>query len=120
MEHGEIALVADDTRNHVSATFAAGGRGADGGGGGGGGDGRVKKESWTALLQSKCEVLGMEKELAMQRWRQQCMEMAKATEMVQTLRGSVETILEVRLFSFLFFCFFCALGSAEKRGLGEM
>jgi hypothetical protein len=116
MEHGEIALVADDTGNHVSATTAGGGRGADGGGG----DGRVKKESWTALLQSKCEVLGMEKELAMQRWRQQCMEMAKATEMVQTLRGSVETILEVRLFSFLFFCFFCALGSAEKRGLGEM
>jgi hypothetical protein len=111
MEHGEIALVADDTGNHVSATTAGGGRGADGGGG----DGRVKKESWTALLQSKCEVLGMEKELAMQRWRQQCMEMAKATEMVQTLRGSVETILEVRLFSF-----FCALGSAEKRGLGEM
>lgn len=48
------------------------------------------------------------------------MEMAKATEMVQTLRGSVETILEVRQFSFLFFCFFCALGSAEKSGPGEM
>jgi len=80
MEHGEIALVADDTGSHVSATTAGGGRGAHGGGG----DGRVKKESWTALLQSKCEVLGMEKELAMQRWRQQCMEMAKATEMVQT------------------------------------
>ncbi|KAH8954783.1 hypothetical protein BDL97_08G099200 [Sphagnum fallax] len=93
MEHGEIALVADDAGNHVSATTAGGGRGADGGGG----DGRVKKESWTALLQSKCEVLGMEKELAMQRWRQQCMEMAKATEMVQTLRGSVETILEATM-----------------------
>jgi hypothetical protein len=118
MEHGEIALVADDTGNHVSATTAAGRRGADGGGG----NGRVKKESWTGLLQSKCEVLGMEKELAMQRWRQQCIEMAKATEMVQTLRGSVETILEVRLFSFLFFCFFflCSWFCGEERTGGNV
>ncbi len=79
-QEGEITVVADECSKGNHAVSDAG----------------TAKKALPALLQAKCEVLTMEKELAMQRWRQQCMEMAKAAEMAQTLRASVETILEVR------------------------
>jgi len=79
-QEGEITVVADECSKGNRAVSDAG----------------TAKKALPALLQAKCEVLTMEKELAMQRWRQQCMEMAKAAEMAQTLRASVETILEVR------------------------
>ena len=53
-------------------------------------------KGWPAVLKAKCEVLQMEKELADQRLRQQCAEMAQAAEMARCLRTSVQTILEVR------------------------
>ncbi|CAM6068103.1 unnamed protein product [Sphagnum tenellum] len=77
-QEGEITVVADEYSKGNHAVSDAG----------------TVKKALPALLQAKCEVLTMEKELAMQRWRQQCMEMAKAAEMAQTLRASVETILE--------------------------
>lgn len=52
-------------------------------------------KGWPAVLQAKCEVLQMEKELADQRLRQQCADMAQAAEMAHCLRASVQTILEV-------------------------
>jgi hypothetical protein len=79
-QEGEITVVADEYSKANHAVSDAG----------------TAKKALPALLQAKCEVLTMEKELAMQRWRQQCVEMAKAAEMAQTLRASVETILEVR------------------------
>jgi hypothetical protein len=53
------------------------------------------QESWPAVLKAKCEVLQMEKELADQKFRHQCAEMAQAAEMAHCLRASVQTILEV-------------------------
>lgn len=54
-----------------------------------------KEGSWPAVLKAKCELLQVEKDLANQRWRQQCAEMAQAAEMARCLRASVQTILEV-------------------------
>lgn len=54
-----------------------------------------KPHGWPAVLKAKCEVLQMEKELADQRLRQQCADMAQAAEMAHCLRASVQTILEV-------------------------
>ena len=54
-----------------------------------------KEGSWPAVLKAKCELLQVEKDLANQRWRQQCAEMAQAAEMAHCLRASVQTILEV-------------------------
>lgn len=54
------------------------------------------EKGWPAVLKAKCEVLQMEKELADQRLRQQCADMAQAAEMAHCLRASVQTILEVR------------------------
>lgn len=56
-----------------------------------------KKEGWrrqAAVLKAKCEVLRMEKELAQQRWKEGCAEMAQAAEMAHSLRAAVESILE--------------------------
>ncbi|KAH9574615.1 hypothetical protein CY35_01G067400 [Sphagnum magellanicum] len=64
-EEGEITVVAGDAGNNVMRAAVAAC-----------GEESVTKQ-WPALLQSKCEVLEMEKELAMQRWTQQCMEIAK-------------------------------------------
>jgi hypothetical protein len=61
-DEGEITVVAGDAGNNVTRTAC--------------GEKSVTKQ-WPALLQSKCEVLEMEKELAMQRWTQQCVEIAK-------------------------------------------
>lgn len=57
-----------------------------------------KKEGWrkqAAVLKAKCEVLRMEKELAKQRWKEGCADMAQAAEMAHTLRAEVESILEL-------------------------
>ncbi len=64
-EEGEITVVAGDAGNNVMRAAVAAC-----------GEESVTKQ-WPALLQSKCEVLEMEKELAMQRWTQQCVEIAK-------------------------------------------
>ncbi len=64
-EEGEITVVAGDAGNNVTRAAVAAC-----------GEESVTKQ-WPALLQSKCEVLEMEKELAMQRWTQQCVEIAK-------------------------------------------
>jgi len=107
-QEGEITVVADEYSKGNHAVSDAG----------------TAKKALPALLQAKCEVLTMEKELAMQRWRQQCVEMAKAAEMAQTLRASVETILEVTdshffLSSALFQChgkLLLSFVAAEKGG----
>ena len=59
--------------------------------------GRKGKEGWrrqAAVLKAKCEMLRMEKELAQQRWKEGCAEMAQAAEMAHSLRAAVESILE--------------------------